>query len=240
MSKITFRAEDELVDELEDLELSKSEAMREALRSYLDSSDSAASDTPDSSENAERDGAAIDDLVRERVDEVLAERFERLTPSGERDREPAPRGRGPRFGFHPSGWGGGHATPHRSRAPAPESDARDVNITISLEGDGVRTASGSSEGDGDRVAEPNSEPSRETDGRTRAPGRDPDRSRDDAGTTCGQCGESVDDDHVYCPNCGEKASRRLFCDCGDELRSDWAFCPSCGRRTPSADVLESG
>jgi uncharacterized Zn finger protein len=48
----------------------------------------------------------------------------------------------------------------------------------------------------------------------------------------------MDGEHVYCPNCGEKASHRVFCDCGDELRSDWAFCPGCGRRTPAADVLE--
>ncbi|MFU8869920.1 double zinc ribbon domain-containing protein, partial [Natronococcus sp.] len=56
---------------------------------------------------------------------------------------------------------------------------------------------------------------------------------------CAQCGETVDPDHVYCPNCGEKTARRLFCDCGDELRSDWSFCPGCGRRTPAADVLDS-
>ena len=31
MSKITFRADDELIDELESLDASKSEAMREAL-----------------------------------------------------------------------------------------------------------------------------------------------------------------------------------------------------------------
>ena len=56
--------------------------------------------------------------------------------------------------------------------------------------------------------------------------------------TCSQCGETLSQSHVYCPNCGEKASHRVFCECGDELRSDWGFCPSCGRRTPAADVLD--
>jgi Arc/MetJ-type ribon-helix-helix transcriptional regulator/RNA polymerase subunit RPABC4/transcription elongation factor Spt4 len=58
--------------------------------------------------------------------------------------------------------------------------------------------------------------------------------------TCSRCGATVSDDHVYCPNCGQKAAHRLFCDCGDEVRSDWSFCPSCGRRTPAADVLDRG
>jgi len=55
--------------------------------------------------------------------------------------------------------------------------------------------------------------------------------------TCTQCGETLSQSHVYCPNCGEKSSR-VFCECGDELRSDWRFCPGCGRRTPAADVLD--
>jgi len=36
MSKITFRADDELVDRLEACDASKSEVMREALRAHLD------------------------------------------------------------------------------------------------------------------------------------------------------------------------------------------------------------
>jgi len=56
-------------------------------------------------------------------------------------------------------------------------------------------------------------------------------------TACAQCGEELEDGHVYCPNCGEKAARRVFCDCGDEIRTDWSFCPSCGRRTPASHAL---
>ena len=36
MSKITFRADDELITRLEEFDASKSEIMREALRAYLD------------------------------------------------------------------------------------------------------------------------------------------------------------------------------------------------------------
>ncbi|RQH01449.1 double zinc ribbon domain-containing protein [Natrarchaeobius oligotrophus] len=186
MSKITFRADDELIDELESLEVSKSEALREALRSYLDE--------PTGGTGSERDASetAIDDVVRERVDELLTDRLA--------SRE---------FG---------------RRASPPATEPQDVNVTISLEGiegEPVDRSDASS-----RARETGSSP---------VESRDRGRSQ----TTCGQCGERVDDDHVYCPNCGEKASHRLFCECGDELRSDWSFCPSCGRRTPAADVLES-
>ncbi|AGB37673.1 double zinc ribbon domain-containing protein [Natronococcus occultus] len=171
MSKITFRADDDLVARLEELEASKSEVMREALRAYL--KDEARPNAP------ERTGeTAIDDLVRERVDDLLTERLaERRTP--------AERG-------------------------------QDLNVTISLE-DAPRGT------DTHTPPVSDNEPTAE---------RGSDHS-------CAQCGEDVDPDHVYCPNCGEKTARRLFCDCGDELRSDWSFCPSCGRRTPAADVLES-
>ena len=160
MTKITFRADDDLVDRVEGLDTSKSEVMREALRAYLDEHEADGSAAPDGS---------IDALVAERVDELVAERL-----------------------------GGG----------------RDVNVNISLD---AGTASVESDGEQEPRRAVSDTPSSER--------------------ACPQCGETVSDDHVYCPNCGEKAANRLFCDCGDELRSDWAYCPSCGRRTPSADVL---
>jgi len=111
------------------------------------------------------------------------------------------------------------------------STDRDVNIDISFEGlpgtadvsdAGSTAVSDPSPAAGDPSDEPAERPS----------------ERSDAATQCGQCGEPVEPDHVYCPNCGEKRSRRVFCDCGDELRTDWSFCPGCGRRTPAADVLD--
>ncbi|MEY7851326.1 zinc ribbon domain-containing protein [Natrarchaeobius sp. A-rgal3] len=187
MSKITFRADDDLVEELEALEISKSEAMREALRSYLDGS----SDGQESPER-ERGETAIDDLVQDRIDDLLADRLGPID---------------------------------HLQSPARTSEPQDVNVTISLEGTESRTVDAS-------------------DDRTQATVSDADRpagrsTPEPEGTQCNQCGEHVDADHVYCPNCGEKATHRSFCECGDELRSDWAFCPSCGRRTPAANVLES-
>ena len=191
MGKITFRADDELVDELESLEASKSEVMREALRAYLDthargpSGRSRQSSARRGGDVDDRVGALLDELVRERVDDVLAHRAD------------GPRARGPR-------------------------EAPDVNVTISLEGDDGRLT----------AAEHGAEPSH-------TPGRRREAEPGDADRSCDQCGERLDASHVFCPNCGEKAARRLFCECGDEIRSDWAFCPSCGRRTPAADVLDS-
>jgi predicted RNA-binding Zn-ribbon protein involved in translation (DUF1610 family) len=165
MSKITFRADDELIEELETLETSKSEAMREALRAYLARNEEPATDS-------------LDAIVAERVDALIDERMDAFTPS----------------------------QPH------------DVNVNITLDGDSVQT---SEEGSTDRKTN-----------------RATTQTASDARKTCAQCGEKIDEEHVYCPNCGEKAAHRVFCDCGDELRSDWGFCPSCGRRTPAADVLD--
>jgi predicted transcriptional regulator/predicted RNA-binding Zn-ribbon protein involved in translation (DUF1610 family) len=165
MSKITFRADDELIGELETLETSKSEAMREALRAYLARNEEPATDS-------------LDVIVAERVDALIDERMEAFTPS----------------------------QPH------------DVNVNITLDGDSVEASE-------ERPQE-------------RKTSRAPVQTESDARKTCAQCGEEIDEEHVYCPNCGEKAAHRVFCDCGDELRSDWGFCPGCGRRTPAADVLD--
>ncbi|WP_135820197.1 double zinc ribbon domain-containing protein [Halostella litorea] len=172
MSKITFRADDELVDELDRFDASKSEVLRRALREYLEGREPSADDGP-----SRGNGGSIDDLVAERVDAIVERRLQERSSGGQ-----------------------------------------DINVNVTLEGD-ARTADADATPSKTAAAEP--------------------REPSDGSNTCGQCGESVDADHVYCPNCGEKATHRVFCDCGDELRTDWAFCPSCGRRTPAADVLDS-
>jgi len=177
MSKITFRADDDLVAQLEEFDASKSEVMREALREYL--GEPSANLTEDSPET-------LDDLVAERVDSIIADRLGRT-----------------------------------ARKP------QDVNVNITLDGDSAAVSRDAS------AARKTEGPERET------PDDDIANAGDEERNTCGQCGENLSPSHVYCPNCGEKAARRIFCDCGDELRSDWAFCPSCGKRTPAADVLDS-
>ncbi|WP_226039073.1 ribbon-helix-helix protein, CopG family [Natrinema sp. DC36] len=208
MSKITFRADDDLVEQLEELDASKSEAMREALRSYLEGSDEAAGseDRPES-DRARTD--VIDELIRTRVDDRLRE-----------------------LGIDRAG--------SNARDPTPSPEPQDVNVSISLEGAAVQSSERNSQSSGQRqtgAREPTPNDGEAAGARERAGTQSPDGREN--GRQCNQCGDRLGGDHVYCPNCGEKASRRLFCECGDEIRSDWSFCPSCGRRTPAADVLES-
>ncbi|WP_049986617.1 double zinc ribbon domain-containing protein [Halobellus rufus] len=207
MSKITFRADDDLVERLEALDTSKSEAMREALRTYLDGADRDVSEQHEDLTDEAGDGSAedvasnesegtVDAFIRERVDDLLEERIDELLA----DRLP--------------------------RQPP----AHDFNVNLRL--DGVRAADAATDEASSRTQ--TSIPTDESERKTR-----PADAADDVGSKpCEKCGEDVSADHVYCPNCGEKASHRVFCECGDELRSDWAFCPGCGRRTSAADVLE--
>jgi Arc/MetJ-type ribon-helix-helix transcriptional regulator/RNA polymerase subunit RPABC4/transcription elongation factor Spt4 len=68
MSKITFRADDALVERLDDLDASKSEVMREALREFLDRQPGAT--------NPAREGESSSaDPVAARVDELLGARL---------------------------------------------------------------------------------------------------------------------------------------------------------------------
>jgi len=169
MSKITFRADDDLVDAVDEREESKSEVMRAALRAYL--------------EDGGAGGDSIDDVIAERVDELVEQRL------GARVRE------------------------------------RDVNVNITVESaDGLHADARGRQQAFHREAH--------DDGGRRA-GRGGGREQ-----SCAQCGETLSDDHVYCPNCGEKTARRVFCECGDEVRADWSFCPHCGRRTASADAFD--
>ena len=199
MSKITFRADDDLIDRLEEFEASKSEVMREALRAYLDgeASSATASDTND----PVTDTDSIDALIADRVDAIIADRLE---------------------------------TPTAAHQP------QDVNVNITLDGDSgtvtgeqpERRRASDTTDDGETANVSHDHDGRKTGRETR------ENAESHGQSDCAQCGETLSSSHVYCPNCGEKASRRVFCDCGDELRSDWGFCPSCGRRTPAADVLE--
>ena len=97
MSKITFRADDDLVERLEAYDASKSEVMREALRAYLDASDgneigdgtaTVSTESALGGSTAGRDGVegdGIDGLIAQRVDELVSERldarFGSFTPS---------------------------------------------------------------------------------------------------------------------------------------------------------------
>ena len=183
MSKITFRADDDLIRQLEEFDASKSEVMREALRTYLAESDVSGvnvSESVSTSKSASSDTSeSLDELIEARVDALIADRLETA--------------------FTPT-------------------QPQDVNVNITLDGD--------------------SDVPTDTETTTRkTTAADGESASDTSEQACKQCGENLAPDAVYCSNCGEKASHRVFCECGDELRSDWGFCPGCGRRTPAADVL---
>jgi Arc/MetJ-type ribon-helix-helix transcriptional regulator len=179
MSKITFRADDDLISQLEEFDASKSEVMREALREYLGEPTAGVGTKNDSRERAD---GTLDDILLERIDELIEERLDARLGAA--------------------------------------SKPQDINVNISLDGD--------------------SEGNSVTRGEERKTSRiESENAGEEAEERCKQCGENLAPSAVYCSNCGEKASHRVFCECGDEIRSDWAFCPSCGRRTPAADVLDS-
>jgi hypothetical protein len=197
MSKITFRADDDLIDRLEEFDASKSEVMREALRTYLDGT----AERPSGASEQVTDTDSIDELIADRVDSIIADRLESTMPT----RQP-----------------------------------QDVNVNISLDADrGTPTQEQGEIGQASdtAAAAAASDVSHGSEER-KTTTESPENTESGASGACAQCGESLAGSHVYCPNCGEKASRRVFCDCGDELRSDWGFCPGCGRRTPAADVLD--
>jgi Arc/MetJ-type ribon-helix-helix transcriptional regulator/ribosomal protein L32 len=201
MSKITFRADDELITRLEEFDASKSEIMREALREYLDTHGEASADTDRASTDEPTDDS-LDDLVADRVDSLIADRLDRSL------RQP---------------------------------QGQDVNVNITLDAP-VSDSSHTTEEAVDAETAVSNDASNDvshTAEESKTPPGDDENTAVSQGTTCSQCGENVAPSHVYCPNCGEKTSRRVFCDCGDEIRSDWAFCPGCGRRTPAADVLDN-
>jgi len=196
MSKITFRADDELITRLEEFDASKSEIMREALREYLDTHGDAQASTDEPA------AESLDDIVADRVDSLIADRLDRSFTQ--------PQG-------------------------------RDVNVNITLDAPVSDSSHSGAEGVNADTAVSNdsSNDTSHTGDESKTEVGDDENARVTQGTTCSQCGENVEPSHVYCPNCGEKTSRRVFCECGDEIRSDWAFCPGCGRRTPAADVLDN-
>jgi len=70
MSKITFRADDDLVERLEACDASKSEVMRQALRTHLDEVVDAESDASDDAV------ATVDAALADRVDDLIADRLD--------------------------------------------------------------------------------------------------------------------------------------------------------------------
>ncbi|MFC7019909.1 MULTISPECIES: double zinc ribbon domain-containing protein [Haloarcula] len=82
MSKITFRADDALISQLEEYDASKSEVMREALRAYLGEQEDA-SGKREGPQGSVTDTESIDELIADRVDRIIAERLDDAIPRRE-------------------------------------------------------------------------------------------------------------------------------------------------------------
>ena len=74
MSKITFRADNELIEALESFDASKSEVLREALRTYLENHPEA--DIEPEGEPSVAGSGTVDELIADRIDDLLEERLD--------------------------------------------------------------------------------------------------------------------------------------------------------------------
>jgi Arc/MetJ-type ribon-helix-helix transcriptional regulator len=82
MSKITFRADDALISQLEEYDASKSEVMREALRAYLGEQEDSSVER-EGPQGSVTDTESIDELIADRVDRIIAERLDDAIPRRE-------------------------------------------------------------------------------------------------------------------------------------------------------------
>lgn len=258
MGKITFRANEGLIERLEELDESKSEVMRRALREYLGEPavdprtgpGSVGPRTGPGTVDPRNEAETIDDRIETRIDEIIADRLadhpavppDNSAPNYRTGRIDSQTGRtDPQTGRTDSQTGRTDPQTDRTDPRFGPADRRgssqDINLTVRLDGDttGERRSGSTSHSPprGDRAIDRESET-----GGPEAESEVDDAEEHDEERECKQCGERLAAGAVYCQNCGQKSSRRVFCECGDELRLDWGFCPTCGRRTPAADVLE--
>ncbi|MGQ3328841.1 MULTISPECIES: double zinc ribbon domain-containing protein [Halorubrum] len=111
MSKITFRADDDLVERLEACDASKSEVMREALRTHLDG----AIDGDEAGDVTASD-ATVDDALADRIDDLIADRLDAALDE--------------RLGDRPAT----STAPHSAYTPG---NAGDINVNVTLDAPGA-------------------------------------------------------------------------------------------------------
>ena len=192
MSKITFRADDDLVDRLEACDASKSEVMREALRTYLDGVDGGSAAASDASDAGT---GSVDDALAERVDELIADRLdaaldERLGPAA-----------APSAPAHTAAAPGDINVNVTLDAPGAESDdpEDDVRVTRETANDaeptarktkGARTGESACSGCGDVV------PSDHV--------YCPNCGEKQSHRAFCECGDELRTDWAFCPGCGRR------------------------------------
>lgn len=187
MSKITFRADDKLVDRLEALGGSKSEIMREALRNYLDDRDERnvrtvrgrqtrrTEQTETQSQRNEHllDERSLDEMIEGRVDAFLQRRYD-------------------------------------DESSRQDSTGQDVHVNVNLDQGqtGVNT-------DAHAQNTPNRRSRRVTDGQSRICRQCGELVKDTHVhcPNCGkkashhafcECGDEIRSDWAYCPRCGRR------------------------------------
>lgn len=84
-SKITFRVSDDLLERVDEIEESRSEIMREALRSYLEGQRH--DDVSERKTRETREGATLDDVLHAMVRDAVEEAVEEKLGTGTRERE---------------------------------------------------------------------------------------------------------------------------------------------------------
>ncbi|WP_128904195.1 zinc ribbon domain-containing protein [Halorubrum amylolyticum] len=112
MSKITFRADDDLVERLEACDASKSEVMRNALRTHLDG----ALDDDGAGGDAAASNATVDDALADRIDDLIADRIDAALDE--------------RLGDRPAS----SAAPPAAQTPG---NAGEINVNVTLDAPGV-------------------------------------------------------------------------------------------------------
>jgi Arc/MetJ-type ribon-helix-helix transcriptional regulator len=176
MSKITFRADDDLVRRLEEFDSSKSEVMREALRAYLDG---AGRETESASAVM---GDTIDDALTARIDALIEERLnERLHPQA-----PVRRAQDVNVNITVDG-----ATERReTNASDDGQDAESRKTSGAYAGDDVQTSETSCGQCGEEIAPDHV--------------YCPNCGELAAQPTCGECGDELRSDWAFCPGCGRR------------------------------------
>lgn len=61
--------------------------------------------------------------------------------------------------------------------------------------------------------------------------------KEDSGMSCKECGEKVDKETSFCPNCGSEFERVKCHNCGKKIEPRDDFCPGCGAETKGFDEL---
>jgi len=184
MSKITFRADDGLIRQLEEFDASKSEVMREALREYLGET---AMSSPRSDEGS------LDDIVAERVDAIIADRLDAtFTPRRPQDVNVNITLDGDSVATPEAEPGGVNVRSGASHTQSDES-SRTSGERMTDEGDGENTAA-------------NERNTCSQCGETLSPSHVycPNCGEKSAHRVFCDCGDELRSDWAFCPSCGRR------------------------------------